>query len=607
MELSMGAQPGVNGCLFRVWAPFAKEVYVVGAFNNFSETQNPLTREEHGKWSGLAPNAKPGDEYKYLIVAENGPFYRQDPYSRVAANSAGNSIIHNPVFDWGEKPFEMPPFHKLVIYELHIGTFAKQRGNKPGTIAGVIRRLPYLQKLGVNAIEIMPLAEFPGAWSWGYNPSLIFAIESDYGSPASFRHLVRAAHEHGIAVIMDVVYNHFGPTDLDLWKFDGWSENDKGGIYFYNDWRSKTPWGDTRPDYGRGEVRQFLRDNALFWLHEYKLDGLRFDATAYIRNVEGLNNDPAHDIPDGWSLMQWINTEVHTTEPKAISIAEDIKDNGYITKETSAGGAGFDTQWDGRFVHNVRRQLLIPEDQGRDMDDVRTAILHRLDPDAFKRVIYTESHDEVANGRARVPEEVAPGNASNWFAKKKSALGAALVFTAPGIPMIFQGQEFLEDKWFADKDPLSWSRSRRFKGIVQLYRDLIALRLNRHGKTAGLSGHGVEVHHVNHPDKVIAFHRWDQGGPKDHTMIILNFADRSYAEYLLGFPHAGIWRVRMNSDAKVYDREFGDLFCPDVHVSPVERDGLPFSGAVSLAPYSFLILSADTVPQRASRHRRPQQ
>ena len=119
----------------------------------------------------------------------------------------------------------------------------------------MLQRLDHLVKLGINAIQIMPIVEFVGDYSWGYNPAHIFAVESAYGGPDGFKQLVWEAHKRGIAVILDVVYNHFGPSDLDLWQFDGWQENNKGGIYFYNDHRSKTPWGDTRPDYGRGEVR----------------------------------------------------------------------------------------------------------------------------------------------------------------------------------------------------------------------------------------------------------------------------------------------------------------------------------------------------------------
>ncbi len=133
----------------------------------------------------------------------------------------------------------------------------------------------------------MPPFEFAGDRSWGYNPAFPYAVESTYGGPDELKQLVRAAHEHGIAVILDVVYNHLGPSDLDLWQFDGWSEDDKGGIYFYQDERSTTPWGETRPDYGRQDVREFLRDNVLQWLDEFRVDGLRWDATAYISSITG--------------------------------------------------------------------------------------------------------------------------------------------------------------------------------------------------------------------------------------------------------------------------------------------------------------------------------
>src|SRR5205085_6381975 len=160
--------------------------------------------------------------------------------------------------------------------------------------------------LGINAIEVMPVAEFPMDLNWGYDPADPFAVESSYGGPEAFRRLIKAAHEHGIAVILDVVYNHLGPNDLPMWQFDGWHQGDSGGIYFYNDWRANTPWGSTRPDYGRPEVRQYIRDNALMWLEEFQVDALRLDATGYIRNVHGSNNDSGADLPDGWSLMQWL-------------------------------------------------------------------------------------------------------------------------------------------------------------------------------------------------------------------------------------------------------------------------------------------------------------
>jgi 1,4-alpha-glucan branching enzyme len=243
---------------------------------------------------------------------------------------------------------------------------------------------------------------------------------------------------------LDVVYNHFGPSDLDLWQFDGWSENEKGGIYFYNNWKSETPWGDTRPDYGRGEVRQFIRDNALFWLEEYGLDGLRFDMTLYIRNVRGNEEDPGDTIAEGWSLMQWVNGEIATRFPGRIAIAEDLRNKAALTAPVEAGGAAFGEQWDSQFVHPIREVLIAPDDAHRHMGTVAHALAHHYNGDPFERVIYTESHDEVANGKARIPHEIAPGDPAHWAAQKRSTLGAALVLTAPGIPMLFQGQEFLQ-------------------------------------------------------------------------------------------------------------------------------------------------------------------
>jgi len=152
----------------------------------------------------------------------------------------------------------------------------------------------------------------------------------------AFKRFVTRAHEHHIAVILDVVYNHLGPSDLDLWQFDGWSENNRGGIYFYNDDRAHTPWGDTRPDYGRGEVRQYLLDNARMWLEEYHVDGLRFDGTVYIRTPTARQRRPA----DGWSLLQAINSLVAEKFPGRITIAEDLQNNKWLTKDVGPAAPG---------------------------------------------------------------------------------------------------------------------------------------------------------------------------------------------------------------------------------------------------------------------------
>jgi 1,4-alpha-glucan branching enzyme len=596
------ARPGMGsilypgGATFRVWAPNAAGVAVAGSFNDWSRQTNPLAAEGNGYWSTDVAGARPGDGYKYVITYESTELnpWRPDPYGQAMTTSIGDTLLHDPDFDWGSSTFRMPGWDELVIYELHIGTYSDEQGGGPGRLTGVIGRLDHLVELGVNAIQILPPAEFPGGFSWGYNPSSIFTVETDYGGPDALKRLIRAAHERGLAVICDVVYNHFGTGDAALWRFDGWHRGDKGGIYYYSDWRDLTPWGHTRPDYGRPEVRQFLRDNALVWLEEYRFDGLRWDATGYIRNVYG-GGDPGADLPDGWELMRWINNEIDGRQPWKLSIAEDMQDNEWVTKRTGAGGAGFDTQWDAGFLHPVRHALTRTWDQDRDLYAVAEAIGRRYNGDALQRVVYTESHDEVAtsNGKRRLPEDIDPGHAGSWYARKRSTLGAVLVFTVPGIPMIFQGQELLEDGSWHDDDPVDWSRRASNAGIVRLYRDLIALRRNRDDTTGGLRGQHVHVHHVNDTDKVLAFHRFVGGGPRDSVIVVVNLANRSYARYTIGMPRAGRWRVRFNSDWAGYDPGFGHQDSFDTLARPGGTDSMPYAADIGLGPYSAVILSQD--------------
>jgi len=437
----------------------------------------------------------------------------------------------------------------------------------------------------------MASGEFPFDYSWGYNQSYMFAIENLYGGPDGFRTLVNEAHKREIAVIFDVVYNHIGPNDCDLWQFDGWSQNGDGGIYFYNDWRDTTPWGANRPDYGRDEVRQYLRDNAVLWLQQRYCDGLRWDATGWIRNVYGNNNDPANDIPDGWSLLQRINSEILSNQPWKISIAEDMQQNPWVTKDTGSGGAGFSAQWDAGFVHPVRQAIIPGDDNGRDMYAVQAAVQQRYNANAFERVIYTESHDEDANGQQRVPEEIWPGNAESYFPKKRSTLGAALVFTSPGIPMIFQGQEFLQYGYFDASKELDWSLTASASGILNLYRDLIHLRRNWFNNTRGLQGQNLNVFHVNNLNKVIAFHRWDQGGAGDDVVVVLNMANQTYDSYVIGVPREGLWRVRFNSDWNGYSPDFQNHASFDTWSNDGGQDGMSFHASIGIGAYSVVILS----------------
>ncbi len=594
----MGAIPGAKGVTFRVWAPHAEKVYVTGTFDGWNKTSTPLTKEDNGYWSTKVLGAKAGDEYRYMIHTpvewKLAPLSRIDPYAKKVTNSVGNGVIYDTkAFDWGDDKFKMATGNELVIYEMHIGTFNVKEKGHPGTFDSAIEKFPYLKKLGINAVEVMPVAEFPGDFSEGYDPSHPFAIESAYGGPDAFKRFVKAAHEHDIAVVVDVIYNHFGPNNLDLWQFDGWSENSKGGIYFYNDRRSHTPWGETRPDYGRGEVRQYIRDNVFMWLEEYHADGLRWDMIVFIKSIDGNAGNPANEISDGWNLMQWINAEIQQRLSSKIIIAEGMHKNPWVTKDVGAGGAGFNAQWDADFVHHIRQAVIAQDDRSRDLGSVSKAIEHRYDQDAFKRIIYTESHDAVSNGRARLPEDIWPGKADSWFSRKRSTLAGALVLTSPGIPMIFEGQELLEDRWFQDKVPIDWSRAESEKGILEMYRDLIALRRDLSGLTRGLCGQNIHLYHFDDGAKIIAFHRWDKKGPTDSVVVAVNMMNQNRDGYTIGFPRAGLWKTRFNSDSNKYGPDFANHTTSDVEAHEEKIDGLPCASKINIGPYTVVIFSQD--------------
>lgn len=592
----MGAVPHDGGVSFRVWAPHAEAVFVSGTFNDWSESEHPMAHEENGYWYAEIAAAQPGDQYRYYIVNGTRRLWRIDPYAREVTHSNGNGIIHDPEFDWcgdcdsGRDAglWRLPDWNELVIYELHVGTFFERPEDLPGEFEDVVRKFDHLKALGVNVLQVMPCSEFSGDLSWGYNPAQIFSVEVAYGGTHAFKEFVRRAHLAGFAVIVDVVYNHFGPSDLSLWQFDGWSENGLGGIYFYNDWRARTPWGHTRPDFGRPEVRQYIRDNAHFWFEEFHVDGLRFDGTAHIRSV--FTEQGEVPLAEGWQLLRRVNAEIRDAYPRSLTIAEDLQGNEAITRED---GAGCGAQWSAAFVHTVRHALKQIDDGARSLWELRTALMERYNGDAFQRVVYCESHDEVGNGGAPLPAEIDPEDPESWASQKRTLLGAVLTLTAPGIPMIFQGQEFLSPQPFEDRTPLDWRLAERFRGICLAWSDLIGLRLNRHGTTKGFMGQEVDVYHLNDWDKVLAWHRFMNGGPGDSVVVVMNLSHRKFYHYEIGFPLPGTWQARFSSDWRGYSELFGDMPTPDVEAGGEPRDGMPARGAVNLGPYSAVILSQE--------------
>ena len=601
----LGATPQ-EGTTFRVWAPFVDSVAV--KVNDADPV--PMTKEpghpqaDDTVWLAKVPGAKIGDRYKYLISTNGVTREFVDPRARqlTGPDAGAWSLIIDP------SPVSSlagePAFNQMVIYEMHVGTFKVLPGQSTGTFESAIAKLDYLSGLGVNTIEVMPVHEnasfdshTPPNFNWGYDAVQLYAVNSSYGGADQLKRFVKACHDRNIWVILDVVYNHLVGNNF-LMSFGGVNgPGFKDGIYFYGDDREDTGFGP-RPDYGRPQVRAYVDENALMWLRENGIDGLRWDSTI---NIREFRNGSA-DNPDGGQLLRTSNDDYRNSDPKQpnkISIAEDLQGNAALVTPTGSGGFGFNSQWDDSLFFDLRRAVTAVNDQDRNVG----AIMGSIEKGAFGRVIYSENHDKVghpndlADGKPqiRLPALIDVTNHESVFAKKRSTLAAAVVLTSPGIPMLFQGQEMFDDRTFDffKATPVDWDRVTKFKGLVAMYRDLIALRRNVAGKTGGLSAEHVNVFHADEQNKTLAFHRFGNGGSGDDVVVVVNLSNNDFHPLSIGFPRQGKWIVRFNSGAAVYDPEFknGDSF--DTTANPGQKDGLNFNGDVGIGPYSVVILSQD--------------
>ncbi len=582
LKKNLGVTLHGNKAEFRVWAPFAKAVSISGTFT----PDGPLSMEseEDGYWSLGVQDVEPGQQYQYLVTTQDGRVLeRNDPRARaITSSDNGFSVIVDNEFDWGEAVFAPLTNNQQVIYELHVGTFNRPDAATPGTFATAIEKLDYLKDLGITTIELMPVTSMAYSNGWGYAPNYIFSVESMLGGRHGLMSFVKACHEKGIGVILDVVYNHFY-GDTDLWQFDGWSENNRGGIYFYNDARGDTPWGG-RPDYGRPEVRQFILDNITMWLTEYRLDGLRVDSTIYMRNTEGRDNDPAHDIPDAWYLLQDIVELAHKINPQALMIAEDCANSAFITKPRSENGCGFNAQWELGFPHVLRDGLGLTPGITPNLAGLRYELEHHYNGDAFEKVIFSDSHDTAANGSVRLNDAVTPENPTSLAARQKSLLASAITLTSPGIPMLLQGAEFLQGGAFNDWQALEWNHFKHHAGFTEAHKHLIALRRNLYGNTAGLAGQFTEIIHQDDNNHVITYCRWSEQ-PGSEIIIVANFSDSEFSDYQLYLPKAGIWQILFNSTWRGYSNDFPEMPIPEVTTEPDGRVSL------SLSPYMVLVVT----------------
>ncbi len=504
--MAYGATPLPDGGVqFRVWAPHVGTLAV-----KMDGAVFPMTREGED-FQVVAPQAGPGQTYSLVL---DDAKERPDPVSRSQPHGVhGPSEIVDPeAFAWSDQDWKGFQLDQYIFYELHTGTFTPE-----GTFQGVIRKIPYLKELGITAIELMPVAEFPGRRNWGYDGVDLFAPHSGYGGACGLKKLVNACHGAGLAVVLDVVYNHVGPEGNYLGEF---------GPYFTDHYR--TPWGRALNFDGPGSdgVRQLFIDNALFWLTEYHIDALRLDAIHSIYDLGAL-----HILAE---LAERFHRQAAELGRCAWLIAESDLNDVRVIKPRSEGGYGLDAQWNDEFHHaltsfltNERRGFL--GGFGR-LADIRKALSEGFVYDGIyshyrrrrfgssskdlagdKFVVFSQNHDQIANTNQ--------GNRlSELVSLDQFKLAAALLLCSPHIPLLFMGQEFadtapflyftshldsklakmvtegrrreygefaLAAEFFDPQSPATFEKSKitwplleeaRHQAILGFYRDLIALR-----------------------------------------------------------------------------------------------------------------------------------
>jgi maltooligosyltrehalose trehalohydrolase len=428
----LGATVHADGVIYCVWAPEhdRAEVEAWSASGGDRRTL-VLSKDEEGYHRGTDPQGQPGDRYQIRLDGE-GPY--PDPASRAQAESVhAPSVVVDPTgYTWNDANWSRPPFRDLTVYELHIGTFTEE-----GTFRAAIEKLPYLRDLGVTAIEIMPIGDFPGVRNWGYDGVLIYAPARAYGSPDDLRALVDSAHQHGLAVLLDVVYNHLGPDGNYLGAFSR---------HFFHENHS-TPWGKAFNFDGKrsAPVREFFGRNPVYWMEEFHLDGFRFDAT--------------HEIEDESErhILAEMTDAIHARGGYAI--AEDSRNERLVLMQTRQGGLGFDGVWADDFHHcarvgqtsetdsyyqdftgslpelieTLRHGWLYRGQTSKSKEGPRGTDADDLSPAGF---VYCISNHDQAGNRAfgeRINAAIAPA--------AYRAL-SALLCLSPSTPMLFMGQEW---------------------------------------------------------------------------------------------------------------------------------------------------------------------
>ena len=644
----MGANLIADGASFRVWAPNeAVEVYLrlsdqPDAINAPDDQwqvtpDRKLLRNDDNTWTGFVPGVKDGDYYRFYLAGRGDQPYKRDPYARELefyGYPDCDCIVRDAnSYPWHDQNYRTPAFNELMIYQFHVGRYYAVNANntdvrqqREGKFLDIVERIPYLAELGINAIEPLPIVEFQGPYSLGYNGTDIFSPEMDYavqakdltpylntvntllaergcealtaahlqGQVNQLKVLIDICHLYGLAVILDVVYNHaggFNGDDQSIYFFDRtFTGNNNDSLYFTDQGYA----GGLVFAYWKNEVRQFLIDNARCFIDEYHVDGFRYDQVTVI------------DDHGGWQFLQDLTSTLKFIKPQAIHIAEYWRDDpSWVLRDRQQGGAGFDAVWYPGMRQAVRTAIAQAAQGANahvDLNTVRDSLYRPYDfTAAWQAVQYLENHDRqrLENDNDREPRIAALADANDsrsWYARSRARVANGLLLTAPGIPMLFMGQEFLEDKYWSDSPApnglIWWDGLQQDKAMADHLSCMQALTRLRRQQPA-LCAEAINVFHVHEDNRIIAFHRWLEGIGRD-VVVVASLNESTYWNYQLGFPGNGHWLEVFNSDY------FDNLPNPQlagnngsIQAQTVPLHGMPCSASIVIPANSILVFARE--------------
>lgn len=589
-----------SGVVFRVWVPKAISVSIVGDFNQWDVSKNPMSPVDgRGVWEGFVPSIKSFEIYKYQIQTEDGrSFLKSDPFANhmeTRPNTASRyynlSGYHWKDQKWQGKKAKETLYEKpLNIYELHAGSWKRYPDGNPFEYRKLAEELvPYLKKMGYTHVELMPVLEYPLDDSWGYQVTGYFAPTSRYGSPKDFMAFVDYCHQAGIGVIMDWVPAHFPKDAHGLYRFDG------DCCYEYADplKQEHKSWGTCVFDYSKSEVRSFLISNAIFWFQKYHIDGLRVDAVASMLYLDydrkggewRPNKNGGNENLEAVTFLQQLNTIVFAHFPNAMMIAEESTAWPLVTKPVADGGLGFNFKWNMGWMNDMLAYVSTDPFFRKDCHKNITFSFHYAFSENY---ILPISHDEVVHGKHSLLEKMS-GDKDEQFAGMRVFF--AYMTAHPGKKLLFMGNEFGQEAEWDCHGVLQW----------ELLNDKPHLTLQNF--TAALNHFYLEnpplwqidfswegfqwISYDDNLQNIIAFRRIDRQG--NELICLCNFAPMLREDYRIGVPVAGKYEEVFNTDAE----KFGGTGAGNPDLVPTEEiplHGYQQSVSLTIPPMAAIFL-----------------